>query len=56
MNRLLALCIVAVVAISLSGCNRGWTCWMNRGAVCDTCGTTSILDGAPPAQLPEPLP
>gem|GEM_PF-3869777 len=56
MIRLMAFCIVAFVAIAMTGCNRCWTNWMHRGATCDTCGTT-VVDGAPPppAQLPEPI-
>lgn len=65
MKRLMVVATMVVAAIASSGCNRGWSCWMNRGEECSTCSTAPAMDmesglgeymvPPPPAKLPEPI-
>jgi hypothetical protein len=58
MKRLSVLLFVTVVTLAMSGCSRPWSCWMFRGARCDTCTSGPVLDGSylgTPANLPEPI-
>ena len=56
MKKLLALMAVAMVTVSMTGCSRPWTSWLNRGAECDTCNGAPVIENYQSTPSMEQLP